>query len=72
MSKPDGLLGHPADIESGTPLNVDEPVSVGVPFDPKIHAPPPSIQECIMNSVPATNPIQRFIAIDIHKHYGAP
>ena len=48
---------------------MEEPVSVGVPFDPKIHAPPPSIQECIMNPPPETIPIQRYIAIDIHKHY---
>jgi hypothetical protein len=25
--------------------------------------------ECIMNLYPETIPIQRFIAIDIHKHY---
>ena len=47
---------------------MDEPVSVGVPFDPKIHA-PQAYLECIMNSFPETSPIQRYIAIDSHKEY---
>ncbi len=39
LDEPVGLLGHPADLKSGTPQEVEEPVSVDVLFDPKNHAP---------------------------------
>jgi hypothetical protein len=54
---------------------VDEPESVGVPFDPKIHAPPNNsagvlrIKECNMKPTPETIPIERYVAIDLHKEY---
>jgi len=78
LSKPEGLLGSPADFKSGTPptsgrTRIREAVVTLTLYTLRVtqksvpHQ--PLIKEFIMNPHPKSIQIQRYIGIDIHKHY---